>query len=62
MMVWARCLNLFLKEKPKSNGANIIFVDKNIKCDVDGAHNAFENKNIECKGDHMNKAFVDIKT
>jgi hypothetical protein len=51
-----------LEEKLKGNGANIISINKNIKCDVDGAHKAFENKNIKCKGDRMNKTFVDIKT
>jgi hypothetical protein len=31
-----------LEEKQKNNGANIIFVNKNIKRDVDGAHKALK--------------------
>jgi hypothetical protein len=49
-MVWMTCFkkmqnygvgDMFefcLEEKQKGNGANIIFVNNNIKCDVDGAH------------------------
>ncbi len=53
-MVWMTCFKkmqnygvgemfkFFLEEKQKDNGANIIFVNKNIKRDVDGAHKALK--------------------